>query len=402
MLLLSILQQQFFESPIAVVIQSGFMFEFVISQDPQAFQKTIASSVKARQGRALNCHVVTGMYNWKEHLGDMGVQLHGHTQTHYNMLNNLEAVHYFELQLRSSLPPEQKDLVKELLPTKHEDDVILSVKKQLSDKTFSQVPMVFVPAPQLKGLSGHPGFVPRPEVSVKTQKDLLKTADKVEAAPWKMFDSAKYLRKLAKGDFPQQPTCRELPSVAAWKDGVMEVKADAIGDGELDFTSRTAAEVSVKAKATACKSKAVAPIPPPPSPPPSLPDANADMASEGGVSLPSQAGTPELPAVVGPEIFKRPASGSVPKAPAKKAKSDAVPAAAKAKAEALSEPKAPPPPKKNVATRKATLDRIILPKGVTLGCSKCRGKEKKGPTVGCAQCRKKAGLTYNPETGMWS
>ena len=361
------------------------MFEFEFSQDPQAFQNTIASNVKARQGRALNCHVVTGMYNWKEHLGDMGVSLHGHTQTHYNMLNNLEAVHYFELQLRSSLPPEQRDLVKELLATKHEDDVILSVKKQLSDKNFSQVPMVFVPAPQLKELSGHPGFAPVPELSDKTQKDLMKTADKMEATPWKIVDAAKYLRKLAKGEFPQQPSCRELPSVVAWKDGVMEVKADAIEDGDLGFVSRTAAEVTVKAKATACKSKATAPIP------------KVAAPASPALSLPNQ-DLPEAP-------FKRPASASAPKA-AKKAKAAeaaaaAMAAAPKAKA-TLSGPKAPPQPKRT-ATPKATLDKIILPKGVTLGCSKCRGQEKKkGPTVGCAQCRKKAGLTYNPETDMWS
>ena len=53
----------------------------------------------------------------------------GHTQTHQNYLDNLDAVHFFELELRKNLPTERQGLVKELISTKHDDDVILSVKK---------------------------------------------------------------------------------------------------------------------------------------------------------------------------------------------------------------------------------------------------------------------------------
>ena len=97
-----------------------------------------------------------GSFDWKAYL-DLGVQLMGHTQTHENFLQNLDAVHYFELQLRKNLSAERQGVVKELVPIhlRGDSDVVLSVKKQLSDKEFSQCPMVFVPGQWLKDLSPH-------------------------------------------------------------------------------------------------------------------------------------------------------------------------------------------------------------------------------------------------------
>lgn len=397
------------------------------AEEPEAFKKTIEAGVTGRQGRALKCSLVTGSFDWKTYL-DLGVQLMGHTQTHENYLQNLDAVHYFELQLRRDLPAERKTLVKELLPIhlRGDSDVVLSVKKQLSDKEFSQCPMVFVPGQWLKELSPHgPGFTNPVPVSQATKKELLKTADKVEAAPWHMNHASAYLRRLAAEDFSTTPSCKPLPSIKEWQDVHSAEHTDLLGESDLAFANREAAQVRVKAtRPTAAKSKPVAPMAPaptapcpvgtaseahetsplsgppsigPPSPmasPPSPPPAvAAELPSSPVPGLPSDAGSGHDVGMVhatpkGPPL-KRP-SASLPSVPAKvKARTGGVSKPSTKKVQDHAKPK---------AKVKASESTVILRPGEEVGCSKCRNNKK----VGCAECRKKKGLAYNWETGLWS
>ena len=258
---------------------------------------TIEKGVKPRQGRSLKCDLTTGAYDWKKYLEPIGVQLMGHTQTHRNFMANLEAVHFFELQLRKNLPAEQKPLVKEMISDKHDNDVILSVKKQISDKAYSQPPFVFVPEPKLKRVSpdSGPGVVPKTTVPKNTAEDLLKTAEKVESSPWNMDKAGRNLRKLAANDFPAIPSCRELPSMKEWKEFLPDAAAiDFIDEADLKFAYRDAAPVS--AKPTAAKSKAVsktsATVPPVPIPAPAAGSiAPPSVANESDGELPSDVGT---------------------------------------------------------------------------------------------------------------
>lgn len=230
----------------------------------------------------------------------------GHTQTHQNYLDNLDAVHFFELELRKNLPTERQGLVKELISTKHDDDVILSVKKQLSDSQYSQLPMVLVPGPWLKDLSdAGPGFTPRHPVSQNTQDELMKTALKVEATPWKMVRASQYLKQLAANDFPQVPSCRELPPKDSWKDiGQQDLTADFVQDEHLSFSNRAPAPVTVRATAAKSKAAAAKSIPLPAAPPltsgsptpgsdspPAAPIPASPVVSASAVSAPSEAGS---------------------------------------------------------------------------------------------------------------
>ena len=323
----------------------------------------------------------------------------GHTQTHQNYLKNLDAVHFFELELRKNLPAERQKLVQELISSKHDDDVILSVKKQLSDVQYSQLPMVMVPGPWLKGLSdAGPGFTPHHSVSQNTQEELMKTALKVEATPWNMVRASQYLKRLAANDFPKVPSCRGLPSKDSWKDiGQQDLTADFVQEKDLLFSNRAPAAVTVKA--TAAKSKAnpipvaAAPLPDltsEPAMPGSPPAAPIPASPAGAVSTPSDAGS-EMPfpgaakAKAKSGALKRPAAAAPlapPVGPAVKAKIS-VPAKSSSSA---------------VPKKKASPATVHIPAGVTLGCHKCRHSR----LVGCAACRTKNGLKYNPETGMWS
>lgn len=323
----------------------------------------------------------------------------GHTQTHQNYLDNLDAVHFFELELRKNLPTERQGLVKELISTKHDDDVILSVKKQLSDSQYSQLPMVLVPGPWLKDLrDAGPGFTPRHPVSQNTQDELMKTALKVEATPWKMVRASQYLKQLAANDFPQVPSCRELPPKDSWKDiGQQDLTADFVQDEHLSFSNRAPAPVTVRATAAKSKAAAAKSIPLPAAPPltsgsptpgsdspPAAPIPASPVVSASAVSAPSEAGSD----MAFPAASKAKAKSIGLKRPAA-AVASGLPAGAKAKVSA--EIKAVPKKRASPAT-------VQIPPGVTLGCHKCRHSR----AVGCAACRTKNGLKYDPETGMWS
>ena len=370
-----------------------------ISEDPDAFKSTIQSGMTGRQGRSVKCDITTGAFDWKSFLEPLGVQLMGHTQTHGNFLANLDAVHFFELQFRKDIPPERKQLIQELIAEKDENDIILSVKLRIAAKSYSQVPLVFVPASSLKKLVGDgPGIVAKNKVSQKIQDELHKSAAKVESKPWNMEKASAYLRRLAANDFPIHPSCQPLPSIKEWTEYLPEALAvDCLGDRDLDFAYRGAAPVT--AKATAAKSKPAAPptaaaaaavpiAPPGPPGPPSL-------ASESDLALPSDTGEETLPKR---QPLKRPASESrcaaeakAPPPPERAAGPKNIAANAKVAG------KADAPKAKPKAKVKASPATVQLKPGMTLGCTKCRNST----AVGCATCRKKAGLTYNPETGMW-
>lgn len=371
-----------------------------------------------RQGRSVKCDITTGAFDWKSFLEPLGVQLMGHTQTHANFLANLDAVHFFELQFRKDLPAERRQLIQEMIAEKHENDIILSVKLRIAAKSYSQVPLVFVPAASLKRLVGNgPGIVPKNKVSQKIQDELRKTATKVESKPWNMEKASAYLRSLAANEFPIPPSCRPLPSIKEWTEYLPEaLEVDCIGDQELDFANRAAAPVI--AKATAAKSKPAAPpgkaqvaVPIAPAGPPGPPS----VASESEMALPSDAGDEQT--LPGHAPLKRPASAKAAP-PALKAKTAAVPEPPRvAVPKNIAEAKAAPPPKhvetkakgkaagkaeapkaKPKAKVKASPETVHLKPGMKIGCTKCRNSKD----VGCATCRKKAGLKYDWETGIWS
>lgn len=400
-------------------------------EDPEAFKATIEQNVKGREGRALSAMVVTGSWDWKTFLNELGVQVQGHTQTAQNFLNNLDAAHYFELQQRQHMPADRASMIVEMLPDseKHAEDVILEVKKQISDANFSQLPIVLVPGPWLKDLSPHgPGFTSAQTVADKTKKELLKTAHKVLQKPWEMDRAAAFLRQLAENDFPRAPVCSQLTPIDRWKAGCEEVLLpDNVTDGDLAFSRRAAATVS--AKCTAAKSKASKAGPPPevsvPSPVSPAPLPPCAAPSEDGWRESGEEGQPQQPK-------KRPAAAGKGRAKAKArtdpptppnlmeplhAASDtsdipgpptppvappapvAMPSPkAKAKPKAAAKGAAAKPQGKPKAKPKATAQSVKIPDGVTLGCGKCRYSRQ----VGCEKCRTANGIVFDRETGIWS
>lgn len=314
----------------------------------------------------------------------------------------------------------------------HKKDIVMVVKQRMHSAEWSQPPFVFIPARTLESIADKwpQATVARKMMHIDDINQLTKTMAKISAEPWNLFEGAKYIDSLVKQSGKVPP-----PRAAPWLN-IMQYRLDStamkmgqVHPDRLDpamFEPSTVGKVEVKS--TACKGMAkkktqkekkasdqedgeeaspdlpAEPVLPPPEP--------ADMMEDGSSpSLPPDVSEAESAAT---PSLKRPASNGMkrPAAAPKKRPAAAMAADGSGQAEAVvaaAKPKAKGRPKEKAKARRGVDHEpsqneaiyflknnmyVVIPEGVTLGCTKCRSSH-----VGCRNCRLSKGFVL--EGNIW-
>ena len=235
-----------------------------VLEDPADYMKII-EKVEPREGRKQRISRLHALYDFKSFFDDMEVKMSGHTQTQGKERANQQAVHSFSFVLREdyqNLAGLGLELESNFDEEPHPHDVIMMLKAYMSDDTYTQA-MVFAPNAALKRLAPFPlSILPRKQMNPQTRKDLQKTIEKIQAAPWSFNRAADYLRELLAqaGETPQAPGEFPLAAFAGripWS--VREYQAtDMLKEADFAWARREPARVTVapKIKATAAKKAA--------------------------------------------------------------------------------------------------------------------------------------------------
>ena len=156
-------------------------------QVPSDVVKVITDRVKARQNRKLVCERVFGAFDWHEFFDELGVSMHGHTQTRAMKTRSLEACHVWRFFRREDVQWEGVIFSDWPALEPHPADIILLVKQCLDDEQYSQEPLVFCPNACWEKLAGKcPDVDVRTKLSDRQTKEFTKTSIAVAAKPWVM------------------------------------------------------------------------------------------------------------------------------------------------------------------------------------------------------------------------
>ena len=356
-------------------------------ESPHAFQKCLKAGIQPL-GDCVEeiVEIMEASLDWKTWLASLAVNWQGHTSSQYTKLRGEECVHCFRFLKRSHLQAQQAtSAMSEFPEPPSPDDVVVLLKKNISDKTYCGVPVVCLPAGRAKLLCGSgPKMVQRHRLSDHELQKMLKTAQVIEQRPWAMTVAADYLRSFVENNRTGAKRTNAPDIKWCWDPSFTEklcVPEDAIGEDLNATNNKVPQKVRVSAKGAAGGRVPGKRIAGKQRDPTVAEPAAAGVADDRAAVASGGGGRHQ--AVVAPDGGGQHRAALAPNLEV-----------ADLDAEASGHEGAPAPRRKQRKT--LTLSNLpAVPEGHILGCSKCRMSP-----VGCRRCRAKAHIVEAAD-GSW-